>query len=840
VTTANVGGRDEFFDPAYVRWVDDDPDAVARAVEELAGLDLDPQTIRTATLAKVQEHRVRLQAWIRQVIQAEGGELGRWAGDWPAGLPNKFREPRPRAADVMAEINREQSTRSTSLGPPPSLQQLPRRRSSRSTTKTGSAERREMGLFSLLHPDPVVLFAPDWEVLNQASALWSVLDAIRDRPSCLAVEPTWTLQSSRGSWMAAGVREIVQRFDQLSVVICCPTAGEVVAARREDLATVHCSGAAFVREDLFPISPSRHPRFDAIYDAQWIDYKRHELAGGIRSLALIAPPPWAPSQSTIGYFQRAHAAVKHAAWISRPWGSTNKRWLSWEEINAAYNQARVGLCLSRVEGTMHASAQYLMAGLPVVTTPNLGGRDEFFDPAYVRWVPDDPRAVASAVDDLAALELDPQTIRRATLAKVEEHRARFHVWIRQAILAEGRELGRWAGRWPAGLPNKLREPLARAADVVAEIDQAQSTARTAGDVPAPRPSKRTHGLSSAGASAERRETGYFSLLHIDPVMLYTWDVELRESEAAVWSVLENLPAGASYLAVGPSYSPHSRSYRKSLAARMHMLSRRFDGLVVVASCSTLSEAAKLQSEGVAALHCSMSALIREDFFSPTPGREATFDAIYDAKWTDGKRHDLAGRIRSLALIAAPPSNPEGTCTSDYFQRAHTAVGHATWIAKPWGSQNRRWISHEEVNAAYNCARVGLALSRYEANMYASIQYLLAGLPVVTTASIGGRDEFFDPAYVRWVPDDPEAVAHAVDELVGLELDPRMIREATLAKVRQHRARLQAWIRDAILSAGGGLGRWGGDWPEELPNKLYEPQARADDVIAEIEQRRSVA
>jgi hypothetical protein len=125
-------------------------------------------------------------------------------------------------------------------------------------------------------------------------------------------------------------------------------------------------------------------------------------------------------------------------------------------------------------------------------------------------------------------------------------------------------------------------------------------------------------------------------------------------------------------------------------------------------------------------------------------------------------------------------------------------------------------------------------------MYASIQYLLAGLPVVTTASIGGRDEFFDPAYVRWVPDDQEAVAHAVDELVELELDPQMIREATLAKVGKHRARLQAWIQDAILSAGGEVGRWGGAWPEGLPNKLHEPQARAADVIAETEQRRSAA
>src|SRR5205085_7602532 len=99
---------------------------------------------------------------------------------------------------------------------------------------------------------------------------------------------------------------------------------------------------------------------------------------------------------------------------------------------------------------------------------------------------------------------------------------------------------------------------------------------------------------------------------------------------------------------------------------------------------TVGETAKLQRQGVTALHCSMSALVRDDFFEPSPGRQAKFDAIYDAKWGDIKRHDLASRVRSLALIAPPPWRPERGCTIDYFQRAHAAVSHATWISKPWG------------------------------------------------------------------------------------------------------------------------------------------------------------
>jgi hypothetical protein len=355
-----------------------------------------------------------------------------------------------------------------------------------------------------------------------------------------------------------------------------------------------------------------------------------------------------------------------------------------------------------------------------------------------------------------------------------------------------------------------------------------------------RPTPAVSPTSGSGETGKRRQSGHFSLLHADPVVLYAWEIEIREPASGLWAILEALPVRASFLVVEASFTPNDPTYCAGLAAHIRDVSQRFDHLVVVVNCPTIGEVAALRRQGVPALHCSPSALVRDDFFKPSPGRQPKFDAIYDAKWADVKRHDLAGRVQSLALIAPPPWRPETGCTIDYFRRAHAAVRRATWISQPWGSTKRRWISHEQINAAYNQARVGLCLSRYEGAMLVGIQYLLAGLPVVTTRHIGGRDEFFDPSYVRWVEDDPDAVAGAVDELGSLNLDPQMIREATLAKVRQHRARFQAWTQRAILAEGGELGRWSGDWPEGLPNVLREPPAGTVDVLAEISQEPSLA
>lgn len=58
-------------------------------------------------------------------------------------------------------------------------------------------------------------------------------------------------------------------------------------------------------------------------------------------------------------------------------------------------------------------------------------------------------------------------------------------------------------------------------------------------------------------------------------------------------------------------------------------------------------------------------------------------------------------------------------------------------------------------------------------MFASMEYLLCGLPIVSTPSIGGRDVFFDKDYVEIVEPDPHAVKEAVIEMVRRRVrDPK--------------------------------------------------------------------
>ncbi len=129
------------------------------------------------------------------------------------------------------------------------------------------------------------------------------------------------------------------------------------------------------------------------------------------------------SEENEKYYSETKNVLPHADYLNGPPGSYRR--LMQPEVAEAYSTARVGLCLSAVEGAMYASTEYLLAGIPVVSTHSKGGRDRLFDPAHSRIVEDDPASIAEAVRELAELRIDPLEIRGSVFTKMQTHRARL-------------------------------------------------------------------------------------------------------------------------------------------------------------------------------------------------------------------------------------------------------------------------------------------------------------------------------------------------------------------------------------------------------------------------------
>ena len=281
--------------------------------------------------------------------------------------------------------------------------------------------------FGLISVYPLVFFTAYDE------SVWKLLHFLRRLPLYCLISPYWTLT-------AHDQRNIAKRLGQWSkdyplhrIIHLVPTDDEANVLRELGLPFEICSHSAFIDENIFHIYLNELKQYRAIYDARLTFFKRHQLAALVDNLALITYECSANHDDV--YNVNTFRMLLNAAWLNGPFSEHNSSFTP-EQVALHLNQARVGLILSDLEGANYASIQYLLCGLPVVTTMNRGGRDAFFNPDYVIWSEDSPEAVNLSVQKLIDRNLDPHFIRERTLAIVNQHRHRFIVLITNIFARE--------------------------------------------------------------------------------------------------------------------------------------------------------------------------------------------------------------------------------------------------------------------------------------------------------------------------------------------------------------------------------------------------------------------
>lgn len=200
---------------------------------------------------------------------------------------------------------------------------------------------------------------------------------------------------------------------------CVNTAETCAALRARGVDVEFVTPNAFLDERRYRVLGEAARPVQAVYNGRMNPFKRHWLAREIRSLMIIGGV-YAPDD-TWEYFDEVRGVLPHA-WFTH---AENHLFRTPDEVTELLNHARIGLCLSACEGAMYAATEYLLCGLPVVSTASLGGRDSWFEPEYTRIVEDTPEAVAAAVDELDALKIPPEDVRSATLRRMAEQRERY-------------------------------------------------------------------------------------------------------------------------------------------------------------------------------------------------------------------------------------------------------------------------------------------------------------------------------------------------------------------------------------------------------------------------------
>lgn len=220
-----------------------------------------------------------------------------------------------------------------------------------------------------------------------------------------------------------------------------------------------------------------------------------------------------------------------------------------------------------------------------------------------------------------------------------------------------------------------------------------------------------------------------------------------------------------------------------------------------------SEAFWLKSLGLNAFCYGQNLHIRDNFYTPQQSVKM-YDAVYAAQLANFKRLHLAAEVKRLFVVTYQSGKKEWDL-HDY----ESSLAHAEY--------NKVFISKEEVRAVYQKSKVGLALSASEGAMWASVEYLMCGLPVVTTPSRGGRSRYLSSENSIEVAPTIDSVCRGVDELIGEARNADDIRNFTLEMIKKDRQFYLEFLEKRVkLDCLCGAAQLNSLWDGELGIEKY--------------------
>ena len=302
--------------------------------------------------------------------------------------------------------------------------------------------------------------------------------------------------------------------------------------------------------------------------------------------------------------------------------------------------------------------------------------------------------------------------------------------------------------------------------------------------------------SKKGAKPNKTPKLFYHIINKKPIIIITYGGE------SIGYISELLKKNRAYIIIGFWWSRGSEKSSEKIKRDYIQYKKKYPAHELTFLCNSPIEYKLLGKFNIPRIFCNHNAFLDEKQYRIIPNIQKKYDAVYNAQMAFFKRHYLAQKIKSLALITYQHSFLLDEERKKCFNEVRRILPDATmlnYINHPKFKNciytpDILQIPENKISEHLNSAKVGLILSEAEGACYASCEYLLSGLPVVSTKSRGGRDVFFDKEYIKVVDDTPEAVKNGVEELIKKHTSAEYIRKKTLEKIKAHRERFIALIQ----------------------------------------------
>jgi hypothetical protein len=186
-------------------------------------------------------------------------------------------------------------------------------------------------------------------------------------------------------------------------------------ALEHEFDAIMCNHNCWLDYEIFKIIPEVPKIYDLVINCRPEVWKRPFLAKKIDSLAFIKGSIY----RTNDIYDYSELNYKYI----------NDTLISPKEVNYKYNQSLCGGIFSEAEGACYSSSEYLLSGIPVISTDSKGGRDIWYNHSNSIIVSVDEESVLMAVKlckyNIESGLFNPDNIRREHIIKGEEMRENF-------------------------------------------------------------------------------------------------------------------------------------------------------------------------------------------------------------------------------------------------------------------------------------------------------------------------------------------------------------------------------------------------------------------------------
>jgi len=222
--------------------------------------------------------------------------------------------------------------------------------------------------------DPIIIVG--FGSLGPMQPAITLSEALKDKKVYYIMGSWWTLQDPAEFTNAVyNYGKPTERYPNHNITYIVCDEIEKIMLDEFNIPCIFCHQNAFIDEKAFKIHHDIEKKFNAIYNARVDPFKRHLLTKKIDKVAYIYYN--CTGEKGARYLKTIRRILKNGTFLNDDPHTNSYKYLNSYQVCRYYSESRVGLCLSEKEGGMYVSTEYLLSGLPVVTTPNIGGRNFF-------------------------------------------------------------------------------------------------------------------------------------------------------------------------------------------------------------------------------------------------------------------------------------------------------------------------------------------------------------------------------------------------------------------------------------------------------------------------------